>query len=196
MIRGILVGIILTLAVMAVAVYVIVINGWFPAGADSVPGALERWAANTSLNASVAKGSAGLSSPIQPTEADLVAGAKLYGANCAVCHGTASGPGTKIARGFYQHAPSFTRARSGVTRDPVEETYWKITHGIRLTPMPSFAGTLDETARWQIALFLKNKNQLPPAAAKVWKSLKVTEALASPLPDRPQAPPGSPGPAK
>ncbi len=196
MIRGILIGIVLSLAVLVLGGYLVVINGWVPANADAKPGSLERWAAETSLEATVARETAGLSSPIQATEPNLVAGAKAYGANCAVCHGTASGPGTNIARGFYQHAPSFTRPRSGVTHDPVEVTYWKITHGVRLTAMPAFSGTLDETARWQIALFLKNKNQLPPAAAKIWNAMKVTEALASPLPDRPDGPPGQPGPAK
>ncbi|MDQ2991462.1 MAG: cytochrome c [Candidatus Eremiobacteraeota bacterium] len=193
MLRGIFIGIVLTLAVLALGGYLAVTNGWVPANADARPGSLERWAASTSLDATVDREAGRLSSPIQATEPNLVAGAKAYGANCAVCHGLASGPGTNISRGFYQRAPSFTRPRSGVTRDPVEVTYWKITHGIRLTGMPSFAGTLDDTARWQIALFLKNKNQLPAAADKIWKAMRVTEALAPPVPDRSQ---GQPGPAK
>jgi len=192
MLRGILIGIVLTLAVLALGAYVVVTAGWVPANADARPGKLETWAAKTSLRATVRRETAGVTSPIQATPENLMAGVKLYSGNCAVCHGVASGPGTNIARGFYQRAPQF--GRHGVTDDPVEEIYWKITHGIRLTPMPAYSNTLDDTARWQIALFLKNQDQLPPAVEKTWKAMKIAEALASPLPDL--GPPGQQGPAK
>lgn len=192
MLRGILIGIVLTLAVLALGGYLAVTAGWVPANADARPGKLETWAAKTSLRATVRRETAGMTSPLQPTAENLAAGVKLYAGNCAVCHGVASGPGTKISRGFYQFAPQF--GRHGVTDDPIEETYWKITHGIRLTPMPAYSKTLDDTARWQVALFLKNQDRLPPPVEKIWKAMKVTEALASPLPDR--RPPGLPGPAK
>jgi thiosulfate dehydrogenase len=183
MLRGILIGIALTLAVLALGAYVTVSAGWVPANADARPGKLETWAAKTSLRVAIARETAGMTSPLEPTAENLAAGVKLYAGNCAVCHGVASGPGTNIARGFYQFAPQF--GRHGVTDDPIEETYWKITHGIRLTPMPAYSQTLDDTARWQVALFLKNQDKLPPAVEKSWKAMKVTEALASPLPNRP-----------
>jgi thiosulfate dehydrogenase len=187
MLRGILIGIVLTLVVLTLGGYVAVTSGSIPANADARPGKLETWAAKTSLNAAIRRETAGLTSPILPTAENLAAGVKLYAGNCAVCHGVASGSGTNIARGFYQFAPQF--GRHGVTDDPVEETYWKISHGMRLTPMPAFSATLDDTARWQVALFLKNQDQLPPAVEKTWKAMKITEALAPPMPDRP-APPG------
>jgi thiosulfate dehydrogenase len=192
MLRGILIGIVLTLAVLALGGYVAVTAGLVSANADQRPGKLETWAAKTSLRATIDRETAGMTSPIQPTAENLAAGVKLYSGNCAVCHGVASGPGTNIARGFYQRAPQF--GRHGVTDDPIEETYWKITHGIRLTPMPAYSKTLDDTARLQIALFLKIQDQLTPAVEKAWKAMKVTEALASPLPDR--GTPERPGPAK
>ena len=194
MVKGILIGIILTLGVLALGGYVAVNAGWIPANADARPGKLETWAAKTSLRATVARETAGLTSPLGPTPENLAAGVKLYAGNCAVCHGVASGPGTNIARGFYQRAPQF--GRHGVTDDPIEETYWKITHGIRLTPMPAYSQTLDDTSRWQIALFLKNQDQLPPAVDKAWKAMKLTEALASALPDGPPGRPEAQGPPK
>jgi mono/diheme cytochrome c family protein len=186
MLRGILIGIVLSLVVLALGGYVAVTAGLIPANADARPGKIETWAAKTALRVAIARETTGVTSPIQPTTENLVAGVKLYAGNCAVCHGVASGPGTNIARGFYQFAPQF--GRHGVTDDPVEETYWKITHGIRLTPMPAYSMTLDDTARWQVALFLKNQDRLPPAVEKTWKAMRVTEALASPMPDR-AAPP-------
>ena len=178
--RGILIGIVLTLVTLAAGGYLAVTAGWLPANADARPGRLETWAAKTSLRVTIARETVGMTAPIGPTAENLTAGVKLYAGNCAVCHGTASGPGTKIARGFYQMAPQF--GRHGVTDDPVEETYWKITHGIRLTPMPGYAKTLDDTARWQLALFLKHQDALPAKVEAAWKAVKVTEDLAPPLP--------------
>jgi hypothetical protein len=48
----------------------------------------------------------------------------------------------------------------GVTDDPVSETYWKVTNGIRLTGMPAF-NALTDTEQWQVSQLLKNADKLP-----------------------------------
>jgi len=50
-------------------------------------------------------------------------------------------------------------------------TYWKITHGIRFTGMPSFSSTLSSDQRWAVASFLRYQDSLPPSAAAAWKAL-------------------------
>jgi hypothetical protein len=37
----------------------------------------------------------------------------------------------------------------GVTDDPVDETYWKVANGIRLTGMPAYQGFLTNDQLWQ-----------------------------------------------
>ena len=49
-----------------------------------------------------------------------------------------------------------------VTDDPEGTTFWKISHGIRLSGMPRF-DTLPETTRWQVTMLLKHADRLPPA---------------------------------
>jgi mono/diheme cytochrome c family protein len=49
-----------------------------------------------------------------------------------------------------------------VTDDPVTQTYWKVTNGIRLTGMPAFS-TLSDTDRWQVSQMLRNADKLPGA---------------------------------
>jgi len=39
------------------------------------------------------------------TDANLIAGIKLYAADCALCHGAADGKASAIAEGLYQRAP-------------------------------------------------------------------------------------------
>ena len=101
------------------------------------------------------------------TDATILAGAKLYIANCAVCHGSAGSEESNIAKGLYVPAPQFTK--HGVDDDEEGETYWKIEHGIRFTGMPSFKDNLTEEQIWQITYFLKRgMSNLPAEADAVW----------------------------
>ncbi len=169
-IPGILTGIVLCVALLALGGYLFVVNGLMPANADAKPGGLETWAARTSLNVTVRREAPQGPVPVPLTDANLKDGIKLYGQNCAVCHGVANGQRTNIAKGFYQRARQL--GKHGVEDDPEGQTYWKITHGIRLTAMPAFSKSLNDAERWKLALFLKHMDSLPPAAERVWKSLK------------------------
>jgi mono/diheme cytochrome c family protein len=152
--------------------------GQVPARADVKPGGFERWAAHTSLDATIDREAPQPPYPYASSDAAIVAGSKLYLANCAVCHGTGVGDPTNIARGFYIRAPQF--AKHGVDDDPEGETYWKIEHGIRFTAMPYFKGTLSEEQIWQITYFMKNlPDHLPPAAQKNWHMPAPTTTAAS-----------------
>jgi mono/diheme cytochrome c family protein len=51
-----------------------------------------------------------------------------------------------------------------VTDDPEGVTYWKVTHGIRLSGMPGFASTLSDTQRWQVTMLLAHADKLSRAA--------------------------------
>jgi mono/diheme cytochrome c family protein len=169
MIKGIIVGVVATLAVGLLGAYLFVAQGLMPANADAQPPALERWAAHKSLKATIAREAPKTPNPVAINDENLIAGVTLYAANCAVCHGTADGAASNVAKGLYQHAPQL--ARHGVLDDDDGETYWKIDHGIRMTGMPSYRGTLSEKQIWQITLFLKHMDELTPGAEKAWKSL-------------------------
>ncbi|HEX4047774.1 MAG TPA: c-type cytochrome [Elusimicrobiota bacterium] len=176
MVKGIAAGIVLTLAAGLLGAYLFVSWGLMPANADARPPALEKWAARKSLKAAIAREAPTTANPVALNDEDLIAGVKLYAANCLVCHGAADGAASNIAKGLYQHAPQF--GRHGVTDDPEGETYWKIDHGIRMTGMPSFGGALSETQMWRITLFLKHMKELTPGAEKAWKALPSQAAGA------------------
>ena len=101
--------------------------------------------------------------PIQPTEANYLAGVELYRQHCAVCHGLPLSPKTAIAAGMYPRPPQLFEGK-GVTDDEPGETYWKIFNGLRMTGMPNFSKSLSETQIWQLALLLANADKLPDSA--------------------------------
>lgn len=171
MLKGFILGIAFTIVLAGIGGYVGVTQGLLiPANADAAPGKLETWAAKKSLHATLRREASASPNPLPSTVPNLVAGIKLYGENCSVCHGVADGKASTIAAGLYQHAPQL--AKDGVEDDPDGVTYWKIAHGIRLTGMPAFGPALSVRQMWALSLFLKNMDKLPPAADHAWKSLK------------------------
>ena len=170
MARGIVIGVLATLVVIVVLGYVAVEVGMLPANADAKASKIERWAARTSLRATIARQAPRTPNPVPLTDANLIAGIKLYAANCAVCHGASDANRSNIAAGLYQHPPQL--AKDGVEDDPEGETFWKVYHGIRFTGMPAFGHTLNDTQIWQLALFLKHMDSLPPGPNREWKAVK------------------------
>jgi thiosulfate dehydrogenase len=171
--RSFILGIVVTLLVLALGGYMAVRGGLVEARADVPPPAIERWAARTSLDATIDRETAALKNPLQDTDENERDGVRLYGANCAVCHGTSDEKSSNIAQGLYIRAPQL--AKHGVEDDPEEETYWKIAHGIRFTGMPSYTKSLSDNEMWQLAVFLKHMDSLKPGAASAWKALPSAE---------------------
>lgn len=171
MFKGLIAGIILAVAATAIAAYVIIRTGIMPANADEKPPHFEVWAAKTSLHATLRRSAPNVTNPLPETPANLTAGIKLYGQNCAVCHGDAGAAPTNVAKGLYQNPPQL--AKDGVEDDPDGVTYWKLAHGIRWTGMPAFGRTLNDKQLWQLTLFLKHMDKLPPAVDRTWHAVKA-----------------------
>jgi thiosulfate dehydrogenase len=172
MFRSFLFGILFTLVLGAVALYLVFTNGLIPAAADTGPIALERWAAHASLRATLTREAPKGPNPVALTDDNLIAGVQLFGQHCAICHGTAKGDAsaTALARGEYPKPPQL--ASDGVEDDPEGVTFWKVAHGIRWTGMPSWKDTLSDQQIWTLALFLKHMDKLPPAAQQAWQQVQ------------------------
>ncbi len=156
-----------TILTLLLGAWVVVDFGLFPANADAKPSALETWAAHKALRATIARDAPKGPNPVALSDANLLAGMKLYTDDCAMCHGGADASPSVVARGLYQKAPQL--AKDGVEDDAPGETYWKVAHGIRLTAMPSFGHTLTDQQVWQLVLFVGHMDKLPPAVATAWR---------------------------
>jgi len=173
--KGFLFGILVSVLTIFIGGYLFITKGWMPANADAPPPALEKWMAHSSLRATLQREAPGTPNPKAFNDENLIAGVKLYAVNCLICHGAADGKASNIAKGLYQHAPQF--AQDGVTDDPEGKIYWFVKHGVRLTGMPSYNGSLTEDQIWQVVLFLKHMDGLTPKAEKAWKALPGSASL-------------------
>ena len=168
--KGFFLGIFLTIAAALAGAYFFVTGGAMPMGQDVKPGRLERWVAKASLRAAIGRQTKGVTDPLPPTAENFAAGIMLYNMHCRTCHGGPDGVASSIAKGLTPDPPQL--AKHGVEDDPEATTHWKITHGIRFTGMPAYGHTLSDGEIWQLTLFLKHMDSLPPGAREDWNGGK------------------------
>ncbi len=152
-------GIILGAAAIVFGVYFYFAAGQAPVATSASPMPFEKKLAHRALDAAISR-EMPKTVPIQPDEGNLAAGAMVYRAHCAVCHGLPEQKETTIAAGMFPHPPKLLEGK-GVTDDEPGESYWKVANGIRLTGMPGFRPRLSETQMWQVSLLVANADKLP-----------------------------------
>src|SRR5271169_1154347 len=121
--KNFVIGLVVGALLLPVLAFVFIWLGYAPAATAAPPLPLERTLAAMALRARIAK-EAPKSSPVPPSEPNLLAGATLYRTHCAVCHGTLGEPRTATAKGMFPRPPQLVEGK-GVTDDPVGETFWK-----------------------------------------------------------------------
>jgi len=157
-----LIGLIVGLIVIPVCVYMYFSSGSAPVATSSTPMPFEKMLAGMALHARLRK-EMPKSSPVAADDGAFSAGAQVYKDNCAVCHGLPGQAQTAIAQGMFPKPPKLMEGK-GVTDDAAEETYWKVSGGIRMTGMPGFDKMLSSTQMWQVSLLCANADKLPKAA--------------------------------
>jgi mono/diheme cytochrome c family protein len=162
--RQFLLGVILAVIVVVIALplgaILYIRSGNVPVATTAPPFPMERTLAQTALKARIAR-DAPKSSPVPATPENLMEGAKLYREYCSVCHGVKGAAPSPTALGMNPPPPQLFQ-KKGVTDDPVGETYWKVSNGIRLTGMPGYGQSLSSTQLWQVCQMLANANRLEP----------------------------------
>ncbi|HKB72468.1 MAG TPA: cytochrome c [Thermoanaerobaculia bacterium] len=161
MLKGFVLGVVIAVLLAAGGAYFYFASGRAPVAASAPPMPFEKTFARIGLDAYLKK----LPHPkpqVPADEANLLAGAKVYEQNCAVCHGLPTMDKTSIARGMFPPPPPLFQGK-GVTDDEEWETYWKVENGIRMSGMPEFKGSLTETQIWQVTVLVKNADKLPAA---------------------------------
>src|SRR5215469_4374688 len=156
MFRAFLFGVLVTMIVALVGGYFVLRNGIIPANADATRTWFETWAAGTSLDATLRR-EAQDSNPVALTDDNLIAGIKLYGQHCAICHGTAKGDpsASPVAKGLYPRPPQL--AAEGVEDDPEAFSFWRSSmasggpecrHGSRRSPTSRSGALLCSSSIW------------------------------------------------
>jgi thiosulfate dehydrogenase len=159
MLKGILFGIVLGFVLVFAGAYFYFSSGQAPVTTNSPEMPFERKVAKLALHAYLGK-VPHANPPVPADEPNLLAGAKVYKEDCAVCHGLPGEPHNAIGNGMFPKPPLLFRG-VGVTDDETWESYTKVSGGIRMTGMPGFKDRLSETQLWQVSVLLKSADKLP-----------------------------------
>ena len=186
MFKGLIIGIIVGVLLVMGCVYYYFSSGSAPVATAAPPIPMERRFARMGLHAYLDK----LPHPAPQVPADetnLIAGAKVYKEQCAVCHGLPGEPKGAISLGMYPVPPQLFHG-TGVTDDDAWESYWKVENGIRMTGMPGFKNNLTETQIWQVSVLVKNADKISDAVKKELAAGNATP-MSMAMPDTPAAAP-------
>jgi mono/diheme cytochrome c family protein len=89
---------------------------------------------------------------------DLVAGAEIYTAMCAQCHGQTNGRPSVLGASFYPPAPQLPGRGTSYSE---AEVFWIVKHGIRNTSMPTWRHLLSDENIRQVTAYVKRMDSLP-----------------------------------
>ena len=165
MLKGIVIGLILAVAILAGGAYCYFSTGMAPVATADPMMPFEKKLANMALRARIANQHIG-PAPIPADEENLVAGAKVYKDHCAACHGFPNQPATSYDSTMFPKPTQLFHGK-GVTDDPPSESYWKAQNGIRLSGMPSFKTVLTDQQLWQVSQLVANADKIPDSAKKI-----------------------------
>ena len=184
MLKGLILGILLGILLVAGGVYLFFATGRAPVATSAPPIPFEKRLARVGLQAYLDK----LPHPapqVAADEANVIAGAKIYKEQCATCHGLPNEDKTAVAQGMFPKPPQLFKG-TGVTDDEEWESYWKAENGIRLSGMPAFKGQLTEKQIWQVIVLVKNADKISESVKKELAA-GATTPMEMAMPENPSA---------
>jgi len=169
-VRKVLLGAVLTLALLSLSALAVTWLGLMPVSADGTHSRLEARVMPVVLHASIVRHGSGETNPVVLNEDNLKAGVDTYKAMCARCHSTPEGNPSVYGQSFYPPAPQLPKGMANYTDS---QLFWLIKHGIRNTGMPAWGGILSDEEIWQLVSLLKNSQDLPPTVEAEWNAPKT-----------------------
>ena len=155
--------------------FVYVRFGFVNPRADIAVNPIEKAIAMPTLDAAVDRYAPELKNPVPPTDDNLVAGMKLYQANCSSCHGDIQRPDGMFAEALYPRAPLFVKDAPDMSDN---QNFYIIQHGVRLSGMPAWDKVLTEPEMWQLTTFLSHMDKLSPQIEVQWKQTAAADGKA------------------
>jgi len=89
----------------------------------------------------------------------IATGAEHYAAMCSECHLAPDKKESEIRSGLYPQPPDLTKH---LHASPAE-MFWVIKHGIKMSGMPAWGKTHDDSSIWGLVAFLQKLPELTPA---------------------------------
>jgi mono/diheme cytochrome c family protein len=146
---------------------VVVILGFIQIKIDAIqePGQFETFLATRAKDILIRRSSNQDDIPPPPTnlQASIEEGEKLYGIDCAACHGSGGRTPTDAGRWMYPRATDLTSPEAQQYAD--RELFWIIKNGIRLSGMPAFGKVESDEHIWNLVNYVRSLRGGAPSAS-------------------------------
>ncbi len=150
----------LLIAGAAVALaFAFVYAGIFNVAADAPHSAFTNTIMETVRSRSIAAHATNVQPPPLDDAKLIATGAEHYAAMCSGCHLSPDKKDSEIRAGLNPKPPDLTKQ---LHASPAEE-FWVIKHGIKMTGMPAWGTTHDDSSIWGLVAFLQKLPDLTPA---------------------------------
>lgn len=164
--RAVLLTVVVVLAAVIVGGWLIIRRGF---SARDKPTAIEAFAARTARQLAVPAAMKNAKNPFSPTP-ELMAEARAHFADhCATCHANNGSGQTVMGQNMYPKPPDLRRSETQNLTDG--EIYSIIHNGIRLTGMPAWGESVNDSDSWKLVLFIRHLPQLTPAEEQEMEAL-------------------------
>jgi len=153
-----------TLAALALGAAVFIGSGIYNIGADEHHTKIVLAVIEQLRERSIAVRARALDAPNLEDPRRIGAGAEHYAALCVACHLAPGVTKSDIRTGLYPHPPNLAQED---TRG-AQRAFWTIKHGIKMSAMPAWGKTLDDTAIWNLVAFVR---QMPAITPETYQQL-------------------------
>jgi len=159
-------GFLTCLFILAILGFFVAWRGLFPVSAKaSSPPRWEKKIAGFALDHALSKQAPLKENPLPVTEANLEKGMEIYQQSCSTCHGDVLKRSKWGTTSFYPRVPQFGKKASDMQESQI---FWIEKNGIKYTGMASFEPFLTDNEMWQVAMFLRHLDTLPPKVNAQW----------------------------
>lgn len=158
-----------TVAVLAIEFILVVIvsySGWVDVSATKPESGIVQWLLVTARDHSIRTRAGSIAVPSLDDSLLIMKGFDHYNEMCVTCHGAPGREPDEIAKGLNPPGPVLAHLSS--SRNPAE-TFLIIKNGIKMTGMPAWGPTHDDTAIWGMVAFVRH---LPEVSAEQYKEMQ------------------------
>ena len=158
-----LLGILFTVAVAMVGIFVVVTSGIINIGADQAHNPLVYNFLETARNRSIANASKSIVVPNLEKVEMISSGGADYKDMCAGCHLSPGVESTDFSASLYPRPPNFTNVEvveRYKTDAGAQQGFWAIKHGIMASGMPAWGASHDDDRMWAMVAFIRSLPEL------------------------------------
>lgn len=164
-----------TLAVLALASLWLVYSGEYDIAATKAHHRAVAWAMETTMEHSVHERASEVNPPPPVDSAHLMTGFHHFEAMCVTCHGAPGRERSEIGKGLLPEPPALSKAAPEWTP---AQLFWIVKQGIRMTGMPAFGPTHDDATLWAIVAVLQRLPGMTPQQYEAYRAEAERSAAA------------------